>query len=358
MNTLRKALAVTSALSLWTAAASAHHIWGSVMCKDTVPPTPVAGALLTVTGGGVTIVDNSLMDGSFTISLPAITDTYTISIATPDGYTLVSPVSGQYSVDLFAGGVGGPNTFYDAHFVLSGCSDTPPPELGSIGDTVYCDENGNGVQDNGELGIQGVKVRLVCTDENGAPVASGEATTDANGRYLFINVPAGICDVTVDLSTVTGDCSTPVCDTAIKLKLAAGEDYMNADFCFKKQQQGPGTGTPGYWKNHCSAWPVRSIVIGGRTYTKTQAIRLLGQAERGDKTLTVFRHLVCAKLNVMIGNASGCIVGAIDEADAWMAIHPVGSRVAGSSAAWAEISGEAMMLDRYNNGMLCAPHRN
>jgi hypothetical protein len=40
-----------------------------------------------------------------------------------------------------------------------------------------------------------------------------------------------------------------------------------------------------------------------------------------------------------------------------MAAHPVGSGVSGKSAAWGEISGIATMLDQYNNGLLCAPHR-
>lgn len=359
LNNSFKTLLVASALGLWTSAATAHHIWGSVMCNDTIPATPVPGALITVQGGGTTIVDNSLVDGSFIISVPAVTDTYTVTIATPSGYTLVSPVGGQYSVALFADGIGGPNTFYDAHFVLSGCDNPPPPppKLGSIGDTVYCDGNGNGMQDSGEAGIPGVKVTLLCKDENGATVASADAMTDMNGKYLFVNVPAGICEVYVDLGTVTGDCNVPVCATMVRYKLAEGENYLNADFCFTEQPSGPGTGTPGYWKTHATAWPVNSIVVGGRTYTKAQAIKLIGQAEKGDKTLTVFRHLVCAMLNVMIGNASACVESAIEDADAWMAIHPVGSKVSGSSAAWGEISATATKLDQYNNGMLCAPHR-
>lgn len=356
MNQTIKSLLVASALGLWTSTATAHSIWGSVMCNDTVPPTPVPGAILTVQGSSTTIVDNSLVDGSFIISLPAMTDTYTITISTPAGYTLVSPASGQYSVQIFADGIGGPSMFYDANFVLSGCATPPPPKLGRIGDTVYCDANANGVQDSGEAGIPGVKVTLLCKDEKGTTVASADATTDLNGKYLFENVPAGICEVAVDVSTISGGCNVPVCETVVRLKLAEGESNMNADFCFT-EQHGPGTGTPGYWKTHPEAWPVNSIVIGGRTYTKTQAIKFIGQAEKGDKTLTVFRHLVCAQLNIIIGNASGCIMDAIDDADAWMAIHPVGSKVSGSSAAWSEISATATTLDNYNNGLLCAPHR-
>ena len=227
--------------------------------------------------------------------------------------------------------------------------------MGRIGDTVYCDSNGNGVQDAGEPGIPGVKVTLVCRNAAGAIVATAMAVTDANGHYLFVDVPAGSCTVTVDPSTVTGDCNVP-CDTSIRHVLAPGEIYLGADFCFT-EPAGPGTGTPGYWKNHPEAWPVDSIVIGGITYSKSQAIAWMSTPEKGDKTLTVFRHLVSAKLNVLIGNTSGCIDADIATADAWMAVHPVGSKVGGGSAAWAEISGVAGRLDDYNNGRLCAPHR-
>ncbi|HKX62523.1 MAG TPA: SdrD B-like domain-containing protein, partial [Verrucomicrobiae bacterium] len=255
-------------------------------------------------------------------------------------------------------GVGGPDHFDGAHFTLTGCG--TPPVLGQIGDTVYCDTNTNGVQDAGEPGIPGVRVTLVCRDAAGVIIATATAITDANGKYLFINVPAGSCTVTVDASTVPAPCNNPgPCAPSVDRVLGAGEIFLGADFCFTPAPpEGPGTGTPGYWKNHPEAWPVDSIVIGGITYSKAEAIAWMKKPEKGDKTLTVFRHLVSAKLNVLIGNESSCISADIATADAWMAVHPVGSKVGGGSAAWAEISGVAGRLDDYNNGRLCAPHRN
>jgi hypothetical protein len=129
-------------------------------------------------------------------------------------------------------------------------------------------------------------------------------------------------------------------------------------FEFTIDQTGPGTGTPGFWKNHPEAWPVDSIVIGGVTYTKAQAIALMGRPDAGDKTFTMFRHLVAAKLNVLVGNESSCIDATIISADAWMALHPPGSHVGGGSAAWAVGAPLATTLDNYNNGLMCAPHRN
>ncbi len=120
----------------------------------------------------------------------------------------------------------------------------------------------------------------------------------------------------------------------------------------------PGTGTIGYWKNHPEAWPVDSITIGGVVYTKAQAIAIMQTPVAGDKTRSMFSQLVAAKLNGGIGCGCGTIGGTIAAADAWMAAYgPVGSGVAGNSAAWRLGGTLHGTLDDYNNGNLCAPHR-
>ena len=128
-------------------------------------------------------------------------------------------------------------------------------------------------------------------------------------------------------------------------------------FDFTNNGAGPGTATLGYWKNHPAAWPVSSITIGGVVYTKAAAITWMSTPVQGDKTKTMFAQLVSAKLNVIIGNESGCIDGTIADADAWMALHHVGSGVGGGTAAWAIGAPLATQLDLYNNGFLCAPHQ-
>ena len=63
-----------------------------------------------------------------------------------------------------------------------------------IGDTIYQDLDGNGVQGAGESGIPGVTVQLfVDTTGNGTPdtpIASD--VTDSNGNYLFPSLPSGV----------------------------------------------------------------------------------------------------------------------------------------------------------------------
>ena len=110
--------------------------------------------------------------------------------------------------------------------------------------------------------------------------------------------------------------------------------------------------SPGYWKNHPEAWPVDSIIIGGKTYTKAQAISLMSSPVSGDKTYTLFKALVAAKLDAMGCGDSSCVIATIASSDAWMALHPVGSGVAGDSSAWKQAEPWYLILDDYINGKL------
>jgi hypothetical protein len=122
---------------------------------------------------------------------------------------------------------------------------------------------------------------------------------------------------------------------------------------------GVGTGTPGYWKNHPEAWPADGVTVGGVLYqgpTIQTAIKLMGKVG-GDKSLTMFASLISAKLNSMLANNTTCIASTIGLADVWMAAHPAGSGVKASSPAWIEGEPYHQKMDDYNNGKLCAPHR-
>jgi hypothetical protein len=137
-----------------------------------------------------------------------------------------------------------------------------------------------------------------------------------------------------------------------------GGNNPDTDFGFTASPvEQPGTGTPGYWKNHPNAWPEPTITVGGIVYTKDQAITWLRKVSK-DKTTTMFSSLVPAMLNVRIGNDASCVSSTIDAANEWMATYgPVGSGVAASSTAWRIGESLHSHLDSYNNGLLCAPHR-
>lgn len=108
--------------------------------------------------------------------------------------------------------------------------------------------------------------------------------------------------------------------------------------------------SPGYWKNHADAWPVDGLTIGGEFYTKAEIIDYMNMPVAGDKTLTLFKALVAAMLNDINGCQHCCVVqGALDGADAWFAVHPVGSGVPGSSSAWRCGERYYLILDMWNN---------
>jgi hypothetical protein len=241
-------------------------------------------------------------------------------------------------------------------FAAPASAQTVCASAGVICGTVFTDTNGNGIQDSGEAGIPGVEVQI----SDGST-----ALTDANGQYS-----SGLLDTSATYSVAvqipTGDQASPIgadnvgSSNGAGFSVATGVSPSGLAYSFgfvPSAAANPGTGTPGYWKNHSDAWPVSSIVVGGITYTKTQAIAWLGKIGK-DKTTTMFSSLVPAMLNVMIGNDNSCVNAAIVAGNAWMAAYgPVGSNVPASSYAWSVGESIHQTLDAYNNGLLCAPHR-
>ncbi len=102
---------------------------------------------------------------------------YRVAQSQPSGYGSTTSSSMNVSVPL--SGLGGVDFGED---------------LGSIGDLVWEDLNGNGTQDAGEPGVSGVTVTL--HDEGGNAVAT--TMTDGNGNYLFDGLVIGTYVVTVD----------------------------------------------------------------------------------------------------------------------------------------------------------------
>ena len=243
---------------------------------------------------------------------------------------------------------------------------------GGICGTVFYDSNNNGVQDSGEPGIPDVSVEIVYVID-GTPYTATVAT-NGDGLYEFGGVPRGEHTISVQIPPNTtasptdqgGDDAadsdgTPDGEGNSVGKVNWTEDEVqdsSTDFGFTKSAvSNPGTGTPGYWKNHPEAWPVETVTVGGVTYTKAQALALLDQVGK-DKSLTMFSSLVPAMLNVAIGNDSSCVSSTITLAQEWMTKYgPVGSGVHAASYAWKVGEPLHRLMDNYNNGMLCAPHR-
>ena len=234
---------------------------------------------------------------------------------------------------------------------------------GGVCGVVWNDVNNNGIQDVGETGIEGIEVIV----SDGTDTIS--VYTDANGYYFFYAQTDGTYTIQVAIqetkpspSNVGSDTwdSDGVNDTlgfSVASVTRTGGVASATDFgFFTPSVQQPGTGTPGYWRNHPEAWPLPGVTVGGIYYTKAEAIIWLENVSK-DKTTTMFSSLVSAILNVKIGNDGSCVNSTIALANSWMAAHPVGSNVAASSDAWTIGEPLHIQMDSYNNGLLCAPHR-
>jgi hypothetical protein len=230
---------------------------------------------------------------------------------------------------------------------------------------VWHDTNNNGIQDPGEGVIEGAVVTIA------TPMGDRTTSTGANGVYYF-EVPDGEYVISVQIppgtqaspadegsdDTVDSDGVSDGLGNSVATVTLSGSEDVNTDFGFwTPSVEQPGTGTPGYWKNHPEAWPVNFISVGGITYTKEEALALLDKPGK-DKTLTMFSSLVPAMLNVKVGNDGSCVASTIIAADEWMKKYgPVGSGVHAASFAWKVGEPLHRQMDNYNNGMLCAPHR-
>ncbi|MBH0130352.1 SdrD B-like domain-containing protein [Salinibacterium sp. NK8237] len=108
---------------------------------------------------------------------------------------------------------------------------------GSIGDTVWLDQNGDGILDDGEAGIPEVGVTLTWAGLDGilgnADDVVSTTTTDVDGNYLFEGLPEGLFLVELDnlpagvVATADPDGGF---DNASQLILSASEENLDQDF--------------------------------------------------------------------------------------------------------------------------------
>ena len=118
----------------------------------------------------------------------------------------------------------------------------------------------------------------------------------------------------------------------------------------------PGTATLGYWKNHPSDWPANCDLAlpGSTTNPGVFAMNVLEAPVKGDKTVALGKQLIAAKLNVCAGNESACVTQTITDAMEWLNLY---GPVFNKQTSWHGGDIHQEVLDDYNNGKLCAPHR-
>jgi uncharacterized repeat protein (TIGR01451 family) len=126
-----------------------------------------------------------------------ITTANALGVATNLNSKIVDDGNGNACINFTTGLVGENNFDLDGGF----------SPFASVGDFVFNDLNGNGIQETGEGGVAGVAVRLL--DNNGAQVGATQ-TTGTNGLYSFTGLRPGTYSVVFDPTTLpTGTAFSP-----------------------------------------------------------------------------------------------------------------------------------------------------
>ena len=202
-----------------------------------ITDTPAGGLILQSDDSGANANVNSLGSGVYQIVniMPGNTETVNLTFTIDPSYVGLSignagEITADDGDDVDSDPDTGPgqDDFNDGIIDDDESEITVPVEVttGSLGDFVWDDLNGNGVQDGGEPGLGGVKVELY--DQHDFLVS--HQFTDPNGGYLFEDVSPGIYYVSIEYPE----------DYISSLTNAGGNDNLDNDL---DESNGPGTTT-------------------------------------------------------------------------------------------------------------------
>ena len=108
-------------------------------------------------------------------------------------------------------------------------------DCGAIGDYVWLDSDGDGIQDSTEHGLPGIHVRLLTPQGE----LLDEAVTDAAGKYIFQCLKAGRYEVVVNAADPALPANLSLSTRGwYVVNLANGQRYLDADFGFAPQPGG------------------------------------------------------------------------------------------------------------------------
>ncbi len=174
----------------------------------------VSVKLLSSTGA---VLQTTYTDANGNYGFNVDAGSYKVQVIAPSGYFTTKQDQGTndgIDSDINASGMSGLYTVTTGQQNLT--VDGGLYQKASIGDKVWLDNNGNGIQDAGEAGISGVTVKLL----NTAGTVLATTTTNASGNYLFSALNPG--DYAVQIVAPTG--------YTITGKDQGGNDDTDSDF--------------------------------------------------------------------------------------------------------------------------------
>ena len=190
---------------LYQPASIGDYVWEDANgngVQDTGEPG-IAGATAKLFKDGVDtgLTYTTLADGfyQFTGLAPG---TYSVQFVLPGGYVFTGQdQGGNDATDSDAN----PTTGQTGTYTLVSGQYNDTVDAGayqpvSVGNFVWNDSDTDGIQDSGELGINGVTLTLTGTDGTGTAITPRTTTTSGNGGYLFDGLPPGTYTVTIDAS--------------------------------------------------------------------------------------------------------------------------------------------------------------
>jgi protocatechuate 3,4-dioxygenase beta subunit len=126
--------------------------------------------------------------------------TYTVTFTKPAGYKFTTQDADGQGIQGTRNSDADPNTGQTVPIPVQSRDEIEYVDAGlyrlaSIGDFVWVDLNGNGLQDPDEPGLGGVDVELIGTDAMGNEIPR-TTTTDTDGWYSFSDLPPGSYTVT------------------------------------------------------------------------------------------------------------------------------------------------------------------
>ncbi len=220
-----------------------QYVWHDINANGIrdVGEDGIAGVTVKLYNQNNVLVDTQVTDGrGYYLFTGVKGNNYYVVFAAPAGYR-------RSPQDADAQGVNGPNN----SDVVAGTGISPVVTLhsgeinnnvdaglalkpGSIGDRIWLDENGDGIQDGGEDGIANVKVELYNSDN----VLLATTYTDTEGNYLFNRVCLGDYTVRVDPTSLpTGLAANPTYDEdgtdtphQSEVTINCGDRHLTADF--------------------------------------------------------------------------------------------------------------------------------